>query len=142
MVQAGLAAAHRPAASYRRPGSAAAAATAAAPEAARLQLRDALAGLASPDLQQQSAYAAQALLAASGGTLTEPLLRDALRPSDLATLPGSVRRARYRLAAHALRHHPPTADWGGALLAARDRLVDRCGLEDNAAAGGCRLPGA
>lgn len=135
MALAGLAAAPRPAASHhRRPGSAATAA-AAAPEAARLQLRDALAGLASPDLQQQSVLAAQALLAASGGALTEPLLRDALRPADLATLPGSVRRARYRLAAHALRQHPPGADWGGVLLLARDRLVDRCGLEDHAGAG-------
>lgn len=118
------------------------------PTNVRLQLREALAGLASPHLQQQAVFAAEALLQASAGALLEPFLREALRPAELAALPGSVRRLRYRLAAHALRQHPAHAEWGGTLLLVRDSLVDRCGLEDHATAGtsvcrkrwfGCRL---
>ena len=69
----------------------------AAPDA-RLQLREALAGLASADLQQQSAFAAEAVLSAhvQDGPLLEFFLREALRLGDCTA--GSVRRMRYRSA--------------------------------------------
>lgn len=61
---------------------------------ARLAVREALAGLASPDLQQQSAFAAEALLRDADGPLLDFFLREALRVADCQA--GSVRRLRYR----------------------------------------------
>lgn len=61
---------------------------------ARLQLREALAGLAVPDLQQQSAFAVEALLRDGGAPLLDFFLREALRLADCRS--GSVRRLRYR----------------------------------------------
>ncbi|KAI7837045.1 hypothetical protein COHA_009122 [Chlorella ohadii] len=44
------------------------------------------------------------------------------------------RSATGQLAARALAARPPGADWGGLLTGVRDRLVDRCSLEDHAPA--------
>lgn len=61
---------------------------------ARLALRESLAGLAVPDLQQQSAFAAEALLQQAEGPLIDFFIREALRLGDCQS--GSVRRLRYR----------------------------------------------
>lgn len=62
----------------------------------RQALREALAGLAVPDLQQQSVFAVEALLAGSDAPLTDLLVREALRLADLAAAPAAARRLRYR----------------------------------------------
>lgn len=61
---------------------------------ARLALREALAGLASADLQQQSVFAVKTLLCDADGPLLEFFLREALRMADCQG--GSVRRLRYK----------------------------------------------
>ncbi|KAL4437400.1 hypothetical protein ABPG75_004539 [Micractinium tetrahymenae] len=99
---------------------------------ARLALREALAGLASSDLQQQSAFAAEALLHDADAPLLDAFLREALRMADCQA--GSVRRLRYKLAGQALRAYATAPGEGGSLLAVRDLLIARVGLEDNGAA--------
>lgn len=69
----------------------------AAADPARLQLREALAGLASPDLQQQSVFAAEALLAGADAAFCDWAVREALRAAELgAAVPATARRLRYR----------------------------------------------
>lgn len=99
--------------------------------ATRLQLRQALAELQHADLAQQAQFAVERLLKDAGDASTlDFFLQEALRMADCAP---STRRARYRLAAAALRSHAPP-DWGPALLHLRDRLVERVGAEDSGGA--------
>lgn len=86
-----------PAAAAAPPRHRAAAAPPAA-DPARLQFREALAGLACSDLQQQSVFAAEALLAGADAALCDWAAREALRPADLAAAPAASRRLRYRCA--------------------------------------------
>ncbi len=71
-------------------------ATAQAADPARLQLREALVGLASPDLQQQSVFAAEALLAGADAAFCDWAVREALRAAELGAAPATARRLRYR----------------------------------------------
>ncbi|PRW60522.1 Zinc finger CONSTANS-LIKE 5 isoform A [Chlorella sorokiniana] len=105
-----------------------------AADPARLQLREALAGLAIPDLQQQCVFAAEALLTGADAAFCDWAAREALRTAELGAAPTTARRLRYRLAARALAARPSGADWGGLLVAVRDRLVERCSAEDHAPA--------
>lgn len=70
-----------------------------AADPARLQLREALAGLASPDLQQQSVFAAEALLTGADAAFCDWAVREALRAAELGAAPASARRLRYRYSA-------------------------------------------
>jgi hypothetical protein len=100
----------------------------------RLQVRQALADLAQPDLAQQAQFAVQVLLQDAPGDATPLLdftLQQALRPAD--NCPPQARRLRYALAARILREHGQR-NWGPALLHLRDRLVERVAAEDSAAA--------
>ncbi|GAB4814696.1 hypothetical protein N2152v2_001742 [Parachlorella kessleri] len=96
----------------------------------RLQLKEALAGLATKELQAQSVWTVEHLLQQDlQPQQLEGFVRDLF--SALKECPPAVRRLRYRLAAHALKLHA-TKHWGQTLLHVRDKVIERIGHEENA----------